>query len=91
MGPKLNLVNFKHLCLCLFTKSWCSSQYLYAGKRFNGNPISTFQPCYAFQIPTDLFHWEAKLKELWSNDSEVFNNNIQGIIFLMRVQNNKVG
>ena len=48
--PKLNLVHFKCLWLCLFTKSWSSFHSLYAGKRHNGNPISTFPPCYAFQI-----------------------------------------
>ena len=40
--------------------------HLYAGNRCNGNPISTFPPCYAFQISTELFH-----KQSWGRDSEV--------------------
>ena len=41
MGPKHNLVHFKYLFWCLYIKSWSNSHHLYAGKRCNGNPIST--------------------------------------------------
>ena len=37
IGPKHHLGNLKYF----FTKSWSSSHNIYAGKIFNGNPIST--------------------------------------------------
>ena len=46
MGPKPNQVDFKHLGLCLFIKSWSSSPYRYAVKSCNCKPNSTFPPCY---------------------------------------------
>ena len=58
MGPKIYFVDFKSCFFCLFLRTWLSFQHLVAGNKCNGNMISTFLPCYAFQILTELFHWE---------------------------------
>ena len=47
IGPKHNLVHFKYLWGCLLID---------AGKDCNGNPISTFPPCYAFQMIFTALH-----------------------------------
>ena len=47
---KYNIVNFKSSWGCLRIDCWSCVHPLYAGKNCNGNPISTFPPCYAFQI-----------------------------------------
>ena len=56
MGPKQNLVNSNINGGVFFIKSRSSSHQLYAWNRCNGNPISTFLPCYGFHISTDVFH-----------------------------------
>ena len=71
MGPKHNLDHFKYLLGCFYIKGWSSSHHWHAGKKCNGIPISTFPPCYPFQISTELSHWEAKFKESWWSDSDV--------------------
>ena len=68
MGPKYNLVHFQFLWWCLYIKSWSS---YHVGTRCNSNPISTFPPCYPFQTPTELFHWDAQFAQSWKSDSDV--------------------
>ena len=48
MGLKHNLVHYKYLLWRLYKKSWSSSHHLHAGQKCNGNPSSTFPPCYPF-------------------------------------------
>ena len=50
IGPKHNLDHFKSLWGWLLIDSWSCVHPLYAGKNCNGNPISTFPHCYAFQM-----------------------------------------
>ena len=39
IGPKHNKVYFKSLGGCLLIKSWSSYHHMYAGKRYNRNPV----------------------------------------------------
>ena len=41
MGPQNNFVDFKSVMFSILITIWSSFHYMYAGKKCNGNPIST--------------------------------------------------